>query len=71
MSGLFLKLSKMFELQMWDFQSPLRQFSIIGPEVQQKLEDSKLSVDKLREMSSKEIGKKDGRKVELNKGLLT
>jgi hypothetical protein len=35
----------------------MRQFRILGPEVIRKIEDSNLSVDKLREMDVKEIGK--------------
>lgn len=50
-------MSKMFELQLWDFQSPMRQFHIIGPDLQEKLEDRKLTVEKLRDMDAKEIGK--------------
>jgi len=57
MAGRALALSKMFEQQQWDHCTPMRQFRILGPEVIRKIEDSKLSVDKLREMDVKEIGK--------------
>lgn len=56
MAGRFLMMSKMFELQLWDFQSPMRQFHIIGADLQEKLEERKLTVEKLRDMDSKEIG---------------
>lgn len=56
MAGRFLMISKMFELQLWDFQSPMRQFHIITPDLQEKLEDRKLTVEKLRDMDVKEIG---------------
>lgn len=49
-------MSKMFDLQLWDFQSPMRQFHIISPDLQEKLEDRKLTVEKLRDMDVKEIG---------------
>lgn len=56
MAGRFLMMSKMFELQLWDFMSPMRQFHIISPDLQEKLEERKLTVDKLRDMDVKEIG---------------
>jgi activating signal cointegrator complex subunit 3 len=56
MAGRFLALSKMFEQQQWDFETPMRQFHILGPEIIQKIEERKLSVEKLREMDVKEIG---------------
>ncbi|PSN49726.1 Activating signal cointegrator 1 complex subunit 3 [Blattella germanica] len=56
MAGRFLMLSKMFEQQQWDFETPMRQFRILGQEIIQKIEDRKLNVDKLRDMDVKEIG---------------
>lgn len=56
MAGRILTFSKMLEQQQWDFETPMRQFHILGPEIIQKLEDKKLCVDKLREMDVKEIG---------------
>lgn len=56
MAGRFLTFSKMFEQQQWDFETPMRQFRILGPEIIRKIEEKKLSVDKLREMDVKEIG---------------
>ncbi|GLG93341.1 Putative activating signal cointegrator 1 complex subunit 3 B [Gryllus bimaculatus] len=56
MSGRFLMLSKMLERRQWDFESPLRQFQCLGHDIIQRLEDSKLSIHKLRDMDAKEIG---------------
>jgi activating signal cointegrator complex subunit 3 len=56
MAGRFLTFSKMFEQQLWDFETPMRQFHILGPEIIHKIEEKKLGVDKLREMDVKEIG---------------
>ncbi|XP_021913277.1 activating signal cointegrator 1 complex subunit 3 isoform X2 [Zootermopsis nevadensis] len=56
MSARCLTLSKMFEQQQWVFETPMRQFRILGPEIIYKIEDRKLCVEKLREMDVKEIG---------------
>uniref|UniRef100_A0A2Z5TZE8 U5 small nuclear ribonucleoprotein 200 kDa helicase n=1 Tax=Reticulitermes speratus TaxID=60591 RepID=A0A2Z5TZE8_9NEOP len=56
MAGRVLALSKMFDQQQWDHDTPMRQFRVLGPEVIRKIEDSNLSVYKLREMDVKEIG---------------
>lgn len=50
-----LTVSKMFEKQMWDFMTPLRQFSIIPWDVIDKIENRGLSIDAIREMDVKEI----------------
>jgi hypothetical protein len=56
MAARCLTLSKMFEQQQWDFETPMRQFRILGPEIIHKIEEKKLGVEKLREMDVKEIG---------------
>ncbi|XP_022238465.1 activating signal cointegrator 1 complex subunit 3-like [Limulus polyphemus] len=56
MAGRLLTLSKVLEHQIWQFESPLRQFGDIGPDVLSKLESKKISVDILREMDHSEIG---------------
>lgn len=56
LSGRLLMMSKMFERQMWDFQSPLRQFTSIPFDVIEKIENRGLSIYALREMSAKDIG---------------
>ena len=56
MSGRVLRVAKMLEQRIWDSQHPLRQFGTLGQEVLWKLEDKKLTLDRLREMESKEIG---------------
>lgn len=56
LAGRLLMMSKMFERQMWDFQSPLRQFTSIPFDVIEKIENRGLSIYALREMSQKDIG---------------
>lgn len=56
MSGRVLRVSKMIEQRVWDSQHPLRQFGTLGQDILCKLEDKKLSMERLREMESKEIG---------------
>lgn len=41
---------------MWDFETPLKQFGIFGRDVISKLEDKKLTVEKLREMTPQDVG---------------
>lgn len=55
LAGRLLTMSKMFERQMWDFYTPLRQFVTIPFDVIDKLENRGLSIDALRDMDSKEI----------------
>jgi len=56
MSGRVLRVSKMLEQRIWDAQHPLRQLGTLAQDVLWKLEDKKLTLDRLREMESKEIG---------------
>lgn len=55
LAGRLLTMSKMFERQMWDWMTPMRQFVTIPFDVVQKIEDRGLSVHALREMNSREI----------------
>lgn len=55
LAGRLLTMSKMFERQMWDWMTPMRQFVMIPFDVIEKIEDRGLSVNALREMSSREI----------------
>ncbi|KAG8227038.1 hypothetical protein J437_LFUL013825 [Ladona fulva] len=57
LAGRFLTVGKMFEQQLWDFQSPLRQFTSLSFEILQKIEDINLTVDRIRDMDHREIGK--------------
>lgn len=58
MAGRFLQLCLMLEHQLWDTESEMRQFHILGPDIINKIEGcSGLNIHKLREMDSKEIGK--------------
>lgn len=56
MSGRVLRVAKMMERRVWDSQHPLRQFETLSQDILYKLEDRKLSMDRLLEMDSKEIG---------------
>lgn len=57
MSGRLLNVCKSIEKQIWHFQNPMRQFeSFLNFEVLSKIEDKNISVEKLRDMDSKEIG---------------
>ncbi|XP_074043343.1 activating signal cointegrator 1 complex subunit 3 isoform X2 [Macrotis lagotis] len=51
-----LNLSKVIDKRLWGWASPLRQFSILPPSVLTKLEEKKLTVDKLKDMRKDEIG---------------
>ncbi|XP_063225665.1 activating signal cointegrator 1 complex subunit 3 [Bacillus rossius redtenbacheri] len=55
-AGRLLKMSIMFEQQQWAEESPMRQFRILGPDIIDKIENHRLSVDKLRDMDVREIG---------------
>lgn len=55
LAGRLLTISKMFERQMWDFYSPLRQFVTIPFDVIDKIENRGLSIDALRDMDTREI----------------
>jgi len=57
MAGRLLELSKVLEKRMWEFEHPLKQFANLPVEVLDKLEKKRISVDQLKEMDSKEIGK--------------
>ncbi|XP_055382886.1 activating signal cointegrator 1 complex subunit 3 [Condylostylus longicornis] len=56
LAGRILAISKMFEKQMWEHETPLRQFTCLGPEIIEKIENRGISILALREMDSKEIG---------------
>uniref|UniRef100_A0A182NQQ9 Activating signal cointegrator 1 complex subunit 3 n=1 Tax=Anopheles dirus TaxID=7168 RepID=A0A182NQQ9_9DIPT len=56
LAGRMLNVSKMFEKQMWESQTPMYQFSILPLDVVEKIEKRGLSVLALRDMEEKEIG---------------
>ena len=56
MAGRLLQLSKTIEKRLWGFENPLRQFSMLPQEIFNKLEARKLTIDRLREMDSNDIG---------------
>ncbi|XP_053317304.1 activating signal cointegrator 1 complex subunit 3 [Spea bombifrons] len=51
-----LNLSKVIDKRLWDWASPLRQFPILAPSVLTKLEEKKLTIDKMKDMRKDEIG---------------
>ena len=51
-----LGLCKMLDKRLWGFQNPLRQFTILKHETLVKLEGKNATVDRLRDMTSDEIG---------------
>ena len=51
-----LKLSKVVDKQIWDFEHPLRQFEGMTFEILQKLEAKKLTMDRMKDMEASEIG---------------
>lgn len=56
LAGRLLLLSKMFERQMWDFETPLRQFRRIPLDIIEKIENTGLSIMAIRDMEPKEVG---------------
>ncbi|ESO12122.1 hypothetical protein HELRODRAFT_62279, partial [Helobdella robusta] len=68
-AGRLLKLSKVLEKRLWDWQNPIRQFSFVPTEIFNKLEEKGLSIDRLREMDSKEIGRHIIRNIRMGPSL--
>lgn len=52
-----LTLCKVIDKRLWAFAHPLRQFASLSHVVLNRLEEKKLSVDRLKEMRKDEIGK--------------
>lgn len=55
-TSLLLKLTKMVDRRLWDFENPLRQFPHLNEEIFRKLEKKDMTIDHLREMTASEIG---------------
>ncbi|XP_067305469.1 activating signal cointegrator 1 complex subunit 3 [Pseudorasbora parva] len=51
-----LNLCKVIDKRLWGWAHPLRQFSVLPPALLARMEDKKLTLDKLRDMSKDEIG---------------
>lgn len=51
-----LNLCKVIDKRLWGWAHPLRQFNTLPPSVLNRLEERKLTVDKLRDMGKDEIG---------------
>lgn len=56
MASRLLNLCKTLDKRLWGFEHPLRQFPNLSREILEKLEGRKLTVDRLKDMDSKEIG---------------
>lgn len=57
MSAKLLEVCQMFEMTQWNFESELRQFSDVLPwEIIDKIEQRRLSFNRIREMDAKELG---------------
>lgn len=56
LAGRLLTMAKMLERQMWGFQSPMRQFSKLPPLIMDKIDEKRLTVEKIRDMDAKDIG---------------
>ena len=56
LAGKLHQMALMLEHQQWQWQSPLRQFTILTHDIIEKIEKRDLSVQAIREMDAKEIG---------------
>ncbi|XP_060805871.1 activating signal cointegrator 1 complex subunit 3 [Amyelois transitella] len=56
MAGIYLKIAKMLELQLWDFHSDMRQFNCFNIETLERIEYPMLKPDQIREMEWQELG---------------
>lgn len=56
MAGRLLTIAKMIEHQMWHFETPMKQFTRLSQEIIDKIESSRLTIEKIRDMDHKEIG---------------
>lgn len=56
LSSRLLTMSKMFERQMWEFQTPMAQFHVLPLDVIRNIDERGFSVAALGEMDAKEIG---------------
>lgn len=57
MAGRLLTMAKMLEHQMWHFESPMKQFARLTHEIIEKIDDKRLTIEKIRDMDHREIGK--------------
>ena len=55
LTGRCLLVSKMFEQQQWDFESPMRQFRMLNQDVIEKLENRNLTIHRMRDMDANEV----------------
>ncbi|XP_042220102.1 activating signal cointegrator 1 complex subunit 3-like [Homarus americanus] len=57
MAARLLTMAKMLEHQMWHFESPMKQFARLTHEIIDKIEDKRLTIEKIRDMDHREIGR--------------
>ena len=58
MSSRVLKLCKSVDRRLWPINTPLRQFGTrLSGDVLRKIEDAELTIERMRDMSPREIGK--------------
>ena len=57
MASRLLNLCKTIDKRLWGFENPLRQFPTLSQEILKKIEERKLTIDKMKEMDAKEIGR--------------
>ena len=58
MASRLLTLSKTVDKRLWASENPLRQFTVLSPEILNKLEARNATIDRLKDMRPDEIGKK-------------
>jgi activating signal cointegrator complex subunit 3 len=56
LAGRMLRFAKCIERQMWDFDHPLKQHPLLKPDIAAKFDNFNVTLDKLRELTGKEIG---------------
>ena len=56
MTGKLLTISKCLDHQLWEYEHPLKQFNKLSLPIIEKLEESKTTLDRLKDMTADEIG---------------
>ena len=56
LSSKLLTMSKMVERRMWSFEHPLKQFGRLKREVLEKLENTRTTLDRMKDMTADELG---------------
>ena len=62
LSSKLLTMSKMVERRMWSYEHPLKQFGRLKHDVIEKLQSTKTTVERMKDMSADELGtRREGR----------